>query len=82
MFPELREQLVAQWELTEEGCSPYVIDKWRDTSANMRTHFQQIIFRAGLPEWERLFQNLRASRATDICNEYPAHVESAWIGIL
>ena len=80
MFPELRRELEASWSLTEEGCSPYVIDKWRDTAANMRTHFQRIIFRAGLPEWERLFQNLRASRATDICNEYPAHVESAWIG--
>ncbi len=80
MFPELREELEASWDLAETGGSPYVIDRWRDTAANMRTHFRRIIFRAGLPEWERTFQNLRASRATDICNKYPAYVEKAWIG--
>jgi len=27
-----------------------------------------------------MFQNLRASRATDLANEYPAHVAAAWLG--
>lgn len=80
MFPELKEQLKLQWEQAEEGGSPYVIDRWRGTESAMRTHFRRIVFRAGLPEWDRLFQNLRASRATDICNEYPAYVEAQWIG--
>lgn len=80
LFPELRVELEKQFEQAEEGGSPYVIPKWRDTAANMRTHFQRIIFRAGFPVWERLFQNLRESRANDIAEQYPAHVESAWLG--
>jgi|LSQX01.2.fsa_nt_gb integrase len=80
MFPELREQLELQWELAEVGGSPYVIAEHRDTCANMRTQFRRIIFRAGLPEWERTFQNLRESRANEIWSEYPRHVAAAWMG--
>lgn len=80
MFPKLKEELEAQWELAEEGGSPYVIDKYRDTAANMRTQFKRIIFRAGLPEWERTFQNLRASASTDIEAEYGGVAESEWVG--
>ena len=29
---------------------------------------------------ERLFQNLRASRKTELANEYPLHVVTAWLG--
>ena len=80
MFPELRKELEASWNLNEEGCSPYVIDKWRDTATNMRTHFQRIVFWAGLPEWPRLFQNLRESRANELWSEFPEHVAAAWMG--
>lgn len=80
MFPELKEQLELQWEQAEEGGSPYVIDRWRDTGKNMRTHFHRIIFRAGLPVWERAFQNLRESRANEIWSQYPDHIAAAWMG--
>ncbi len=80
MFPELRKELELQFELAEPGGSPYVIDRWRDTAANMRTYFQKIIFWAGLPTWERLFQNLRESRANEIWTDYPDHVAMAWMG--
>lgn len=36
--------------------------------------------RAVLTPWPKLFQNLRASRATELANEYPAHVAAAWLG--
>ena len=80
MFPELKEQLQLQWEQAEEGGSPYVIDRWRGTESAMRTHLRRIIFRAGLPEWERTFQNLRESRANELWSEYPDHVAAAWMG--
>ena len=79
-FPELRQELECQFELAEEGGSPYIIDRWRGTSLNMRTHFERIIFRAGLPTWNRLFQNLRESRANEILREYGATAENAWLG--
>ena len=80
MFPELKKELKAQWELTEEGGSPYVLTgiKWENTS--LSRNFQRIIFSAGLPRWERLFQNLRESRANELWSEYPRHVAAAWMG--
>src|SRR5690606_20615989 len=30
--------------------------------------------------WPRLFQNLRASRQTELCDRFPAHVVSEWLG--
>lgn len=47
---------------------------------NLRTTFQKLIRRAGLKEWPRLVQNLRASCETDLMAEHPIHVVTAWIG--
>ena len=58
----------------------YVITRCRHKSVNLRTQFQRIIGRAGLAPWPKLFQTLRASRATELANEYPAHVAAAWLG--
>jgi hypothetical protein len=51
---------------------------WKAT--NLRTQFERIIRRAGLTEWPRLWHNLRASRQTELVEEFPAHVVSAWLG--
>lgn len=80
MFPRLREELEAQWDLASSGDSPFVIDRWRGTAASMRTHFRRIIFWAGLEPWDRAFQNLRESRANELWSEYPEHVASKWLG--
>ena len=80
MFPGLREELEKQFDAAEEGGSPFVIDRWRDTEMNMRTHFERIVFRAGLQQWPRLFQNLRESRANELWSEYPEHVAGYWMG--
>ena len=80
IFPELREELDRQFEEAEEGGSPFVIDRWRSTEKNMRTHFERIIFRAGLEQWPNLFQNLRVSRSNEILREYGPQIESRWIG--
>ena len=47
---------------------------------NLRTHLQRIITRAGLTPWSKLFQNLRASRATELADQFPSHVAAAWLG--
>ena len=36
--------------------------------------------RIPVKSWPRLFQNLRASRETELASEYPLHVATAWIG--
>jgi hypothetical protein len=47
---------------------------YRQQNANLRTQFERILKRAGIQPWERLFQNLRASRETEMANQYPLHV--------
>ena len=40
----------------------------------------KIIYKAGLVPWEKPFQNLRATRETELAQTYPLHVVTAWIG--
>lgn len=56
-----------------------VITRYRDGS-NLRTQLKRIIKRASLTPWPRITHNLRASRATELAAEYPAHVAAAWLG--
>lgn len=79
IFPELRALLTEAFERAEVG-QPYVITKYRDTNANLRTQMRKIIRRAGLKPWPRMFQNLRASRETELASEHPLHVVVAWLG--
>ena len=36
--------------------------------------------KAGVEPWPRLFQNLRASRETELANSFPLHVVTSWLG--
>jgi hypothetical protein len=88
LFPELRPILLEAAERAPEG-AVYVVDEryrrsaqgksgWR--SCNLRTTFEKIIKRAGLEPWERLFHNMRASCETELCEKFPMHVVTAWMG--
>ena len=79
LFPELREPLEEAFEQAEQG-NLYVINRYRGTNQNLRTQFQRILRRAGVQPWERLFHNLRASRETELTEDFPLHVVCAWIG--
>ena len=79
MFPELKQPLLDVFEQAEENV-PWVITRYRDPSANLRTTFLKIIYRAGLEPWTKLFHNLRASRQTELAENYPLHVVCRWIG--
>ena len=88
IFPEIMPYLeqvfeshtesVLELEWSEPGKEP-VITRYRQTNVNLWTQLQRIIKRAGLKSWPRLFQNLRASRETELASEYPLHVATAWI---
>lgn len=79
LFPELRPYLEFLFDAAEPG-TRHVITRYRDPSQNLRTTFEKIIDRAGLNAWPRLFQNLRASRETELAGQFPLHVVAAWIG--
>jgi integrase len=74
LFPELRPFVSARGKSAD-----YLIQHNR-TVANWRTQMTRLIKRAKLVAWPRLFQNLRASRETELAAEYPLHVAAAWIG--
>lgn len=80
IFLELRAYLEQVWDEAELGTND-VITRYRDTNANLRTQLQRIIRKAVLDSWPKLFQNLRASRATELASEHPAHVAATWLGI-
>jgi hypothetical protein len=79
IFPELRPYLAEAFEQAPDGAI-YVINRYRDSNANLRTQFNRIIRRAGLEPWPKLFHNLRASRETELAKDYPIHVVCSWIG--
>ena len=49
-------------------------------SKNLRQQMGRIIDRSGQDRWPRIFQNLRASRETELCQRFPLHVVAAWLG--
>tara|TARA_R110002096_G_scaffold344921_2_gene537806 strand:- start:39674 stop:41029 length:1356 start_codon:yes stop_codon:yes gene_type:complete len=79
LFPELREVLIDAFDLAPEGAE-FVVNQYRDASVNLRTQMNRIIERAGMVAWPRLFNALRASRATELAAQYPAAVCTAWMG--
>ena len=62
------------------GKGEYLIHRYRDAESNLRTQLHRIIKRAHLEPWPKAFQNLRASRATDLVLHHPMHVVSEWTG--
>ncbi len=79
IFPELRPYLERIWDEAPPG-TEYVITRYRDTNANLRTRLLKIIARAGLKPWPKLFHNLRATRQTELLNHFPIKAVCDWLG--
>ena len=78
LFPELRPYLEDLYEMAPVG-QKHVFEKVQKSS-NLRTTMYKIIDRAGVKPWPKLFQNLRASRETELLGLYPAKDVTSWIG--
>ena len=79
LFPELQRYLELAYDFAPKG-TEYVINRYRNTNSNLRTRFMGIIKRAGVSPWPKIFQNLRASRETELANQFPLHVVTEWLG--
>lgn len=79
IFRELRPHLEAAWNDAPEG-AVYVVDRYRGGSVNLRTRFESIVKAAGLVPWPRLYQNLRATRETELMAKFPAKDVANWLG--
>ena len=83
IFPELLPYLEDLANLAKEnGASPsdLVIAVNRGSEAYFRTGFCRILTKAGIEPWPKLFQNMRASRETELLSKYPVKDVCAWIG--
>lgn len=79
IFPELRPYIDEAWELAADRTT-HLITRYRDPSSNLRTQFLRIIKKAGQDPWPKLFQNLRASRETELVATFPLHVAAHFLG--
>lgn len=79
IFPEVLPFLQEAWEAAPEG-AVYLFPSIRSAGKNLRTWLGKAIVRAGLTPWPRLWQNFRATRATELADRYPSHVAAAWLG--
>jgi len=79
IFPELRPYLEEAYQQAAPG-TVYVTPRARQSGVNLRTQFERLLRKAGVKQWTRLFQNLRASRQTELARQYPLHLVTLWIG--
>jgi integrase len=79
LFPELRPHLERAFELAEPR-TVYVVQRTRCHETNLRTGLERIVYKAGLIPWAKPFQNMRATRETELAGTFPLHVVTAWIG--
>jgi integrase len=75
LFPEIVEELDKLRQGNED--KEFVINR---SPHDWSAQFCRITEKAGLDKIPRPFDNMRASRATEVCNEYGAKAESVWLG--
>jgi integrase len=78
LLPQIEKELLALHLEAEEGAELVFPDVRADS--NLRTTLEKIIARAGVKQWPKLWQNLRASGATDFARTLPSHVAAAICG--
>lgn len=79
LFPELRPYLDDLFEVALPG-SQFVCEAFRNRKRDLTHALMAVIRRTGIDPWPRLFHNLRASRQTELQEEFPIHVVCAWLG--
>ena len=78
LFPELKPLLEQAFNDAPEG-SKNVIRHCKGTK-NYRKGLKEIILKAGLVPWTKLFNNLRSSRETELAKTFSLQAVTAWIG--
>ena len=80
LFPELRVELARLFEDKSSDGKEFVINRYNNREQSLTSLCAKIAHRAGIEEFPRPFDNMRASRSTEIYNEFGAFLESKWIG--
>jgi integrase len=88
LFGLLRPHLERAFDAAPVGAVHVVSEPLRRSSqgksgfrnCNLRKPFLQVIERAGMKPWPKLFHNLRSSRETELMAKHPPHDVCTWIG--
>jgi len=81
IFPELAGPFREAFEAAEAGAVHCCPQYPANFAAQMyRKVVLQALARAGVEPWEKLFVNLRATRASELAERFPAHVAASWLG--
>ena len=82
LFPEIRQELTDLWELTETGAEYVLPDDIRERSDNaLYNAVIRIVRRAGFTPWEKLINNLRATRDSELKRAgYSSDLRTDWLG--
>jgi len=81
IMPDLLIHLRDAFESAPDGAEFVIRDPdKRAMRVNLATEFKRIIKRAGVVVWPKLWQNLRASRETELMARYPLKDVCTWIG--
>lgn len=78
IFPELLPHLMRAKEMAADGAD-LIVTRYTPQQGINET-FKKIVKRAGLAEWPKLMQNLRATRETELMAHYPLKDVTSWIG--
>ncbi len=79
LFPEVR-HVLDELYLEPDGGEFVIATNDRSSQKSLRTVFEKILRKAGVDPWQRLFQNLQASRETELAQDHAIHLVTAWLG--
>lgn len=76
--PELRSILAEAFESPQDP--NHVAPADGATDAALRNRLERLCLRCGVLPWPKIWQNLRATRVTELADQFPIHVVCAWTG--
>lgn len=80
LFPELRPHFEACFDAAEDGEEFVISKRHKMTHRGLIAQYKRILLHAGVAEYPKPFQNLRSTRQTELAEDFPLHVVTAWIG--
>ena len=81
MFPELRPHFEECFDAADDGEQFVISKRHKMTHRGLIAQYRRILLHAGVPEYPKLFQNLRSTRQNELADDgYDVHVVTAWIG--
>lgn len=80
IFPEFEAELRQRFDQAAEGSKHLFTSCRRSAGTQWREWLEAAIRLAAVPQWPKIWHNLRASCRTDLEERFPAHVCDAWLG--